>query len=468
MRSWKKAASLFLLIAAGLMPQANAADDTEFRHSGEMRMRYFNDLNSSGVAASDQRADTAMRFKYGVAARKGETLQAYVRVIHNSLLGSQNTQTGEFGNVGVPLPAGAPPQNLEAATQNVLIVNRAWGLWKANESLSFRVGRFGINVADGAVFSENDWQPVPTAHEGLEVAVDTDFAKISAFFTKTNELSLPPVSETGRPSSDPERNLYILTADLKNLPDAVKTANAHFVYITRDRTEPPASPTATQFLNGSQTIQHVGVTLGGELSGFIYKATGVLQMGIFSRTEFEQQISASMVDALVGYTNTDVSNIRITAGFHSDSGNSAGYNSATSEKNERYQPMFYERHDYAGLLDLLNWGNLTYWNAEASFYPAENFELGARFYMFSQSRAADPDGPAFGPRHAALYGPQGFALGERSLGNELDAYGTKYYDGGFKVHARMSGFFPGDYFKNGTIKRDKPIVQLMFQGAFEF
>jgi hypothetical protein len=58
---------LFVLIM--LNPQAvRAADDTEFKNSGEVRLRYFNDLNSTGREASGQQADTQARFKFNVAA----------------------------------------------------------------------------------------------------------------------------------------------------------------------------------------------------------------------------------------------------------------------------------------------------------------------------------------------------------------------------------------------------------------
>jgi Alginate export len=363
--------------------------------------------------------------------------------------------------VNTPAPATGATSS-KTPTDNLLLVNRAWGLWKANESLSFRIGRFGITVADGAVFAENDWQPVPTAHEGLEAVVDTDMAKLSVYFLKTNELLMAPTGEIGDPSSDPERNLYMISGDLKNLPDAIKTANLHFVLANRDQTK-TTTPAA---VIGSQLLQHIGLTLGGDISGFIYKATGAYQSGFYSKSStLDQKLNAYMVDALVGYANSEAANIRVTAGYHMDSGNKSDFVAATSDSYERYQTLYYERHDYAGLLDLLGWGNLSYWNAEASFYPAEDFEMGSRFFMFSQTEGGDPEGLKFGPRHLSLTAG---APGDKSLGTEVDAYGTKYYDGGYKVQARLSGFFPGAYFKNGTPSRDKPIVQAMFQGAFEF
>ena len=438
-----------------------AADDTEFRNSGEFRMRYFHDFSTTGRDPSGQRADTTGRFKFNIAARKGETLNAYLSVIHRSQFGSQNTETGEYSSADGSVNG----SSTTASTNNLLLVNRAWGAWKASETLSFKVGRFGIAVADGLVFSENQWEDVPTAHEGLEAAFDMDFAKFSFFFTKTNELTLPPTNQTGAPNSDPERNLHLATLDLKNLPDAVKTANLHFVLVTRDASETSATPPV---LIGAQNWQHVGLTLGGDFGSIIYKLTGAYQVGSLSKTQaLNQKLNAHMYDAMLGYYLPDSANFKFAVGYHVDSGNKADFTGA-SDESQRYQTLYYDRHDTAGLMDFLRWGNLTYWNVDTSFMPSDDFEMGARVYLFSQTKSGDPAGSALGERYRQGIELASVAANEQNLGSEVDAYGTKFYDGGFKVGVRLGAFMPGSYFKNGTGKREKPIIQGMFQGSFEF
>lgn len=439
---------------------ARAADDTEFKNSGEFRMRYINNFNATGQDSSGQMADTFARFKLNIAARKGENLQAYISALHVSEFGSQNTDNGDYSTVNTNSTSNT------AATNNLLLVSRAWGLWKATDTLSFRVGRFGINIADGLVFSDNDWENVPTAHEGLEAAFDTDYAKLSVFFVKTNELALPPLNQSGAPNSDPERNFYLLTADVKNLPDVIKTANLHVLAVTRDRTDDGQNPPVKTY--GGQTWQHIGLTLGGDFHGFIYKATGAYQQGYFSRmTSLDQRISAYMYDVLIGWEKEENAKVKITAGLHVDTGNESSFNATSSDKTQRYQTLYYQEHDTAGLMDLIRWGNLTYWHAEAIYTPTEDFEAGLRYLSFSQTQAGDPSGISLGDRFSGI-GLSTVAVGERNIGSEIDIFGSKSYDGGFKIGVEIAGFLTGDYFKAGTIHRDRPILQGLFEGSFEF
>ena len=36
-------------------------------------------------------------------------------------------------------------------------------------------------------------------------------------------------------------------------------------------------------------------------------------------------------------------------------------------------------------MDVLRWGNLTYWNLDASIEPVESFEVGARYSVFTRT-----------------------------------------------------------------------------------
>ena len=457
----------FALLSALLVASnsAHAADDTEFKNSGEFRMRYINNFNATGQDASGQNADTTGRFKLNIGARKGENLQAYLSVLHVSQFGSQNTETGDYSTVSTSANSGSTTTGT-ASTNNLLIVSRAWGLWKATDTLSFRVGRFGINIADGLVFSDNEWENVPVAHEGLEAAFDTDYAKLSVFFIKTNELNSAPLNQSGAPNSDPERNFYLLTADVKNLPDVIKTANFHALAVTRDRTDDGQNPPVKTY--GAQTWQHVGVTLGGDVHGFIYKVTGAYQQGSFSKVpSLDQKINAYMYDVLIGWEKEENATFKITAGLHMDTGNDASFLATTADKTQRYQTLYYQKHDTSGLMDFIKWGNLTEWNVEATYIPSEDFEAGIRYSMFSQTQAGDPNGVALGDRYSSISATT-VALGERNIGSEIDVFGTKSYEGGFHIGIELGGFMPGDYFKLGSINRSRAILQGIFQGSFEF
>ncbi len=403
---------------------AQAADETEFKNSGEFRLRYFNDMNATGREAAGPRADTTSRFKWNVSARKGEKVQGYLSLVHSSQFGATS---GTFDS---------------NAASNLLIVNRAWGWWRATDTVSLKVGRIGIEIADGSVFSENDWENMPTAHEGLQVAIDTSFADLSIYALKLAELG-----KTEAVSADNETNTYVLSADLKNMPESVKMANVHVAQLMSDTPE-------------GQNIQAVGATLGGDIAGFNYKATLASQMGVTTKTSTaETKASGMMYDILVGYSMPEMMGLKLNVGYHSDTGD----DSTTTDKNEGYLAGFYEKHNNAGLMDVVRWGNLTYLSVGATLNPSEDYEVGAGYYMFS--RSTDKDDASFGERFTSLSGGNGTG---KDIGSELDIFANKSYDGGFKMGARFGTFMPGAYLKDGATKRDKSLMQAMLQASMSF
>lgn len=440
-----KRVALLVAAVAATTATAKAAEDVEFKQSGEFRVRYFNDINATGQEASGQKADTTGRFKYNVSARKGESLQAYASFLHNAQFGAQRSFSGEYADA--------------------LLVSRAWGWWKASDSLSFKVGRFGIEIADGAVFAENDWEDVPVAHEGLQLAWDFDFAKLNAFAVKTHDNNKTgAATNAGDPSSDPERNFYMLSLDIKNLPEAIKMANVHFIQMNQDQYATGAAPTGLQA--GYMNAQHVGFTVGGDVSNIMYKGTAAFQFGTFNKDDrttpaTDQKLSANMFDLMVGYSMPETLGLKVSAGFHQDSGAEAGSDM------KQYQPMYYDKHNYAGLMDVVRWGNLTYWNLNASVLPVEDLEVGAGFYMFSRTK--DSGTTTLGERYSGISTATGsVAEGEKDLGSEVDVYANKSYDNNLKIGARFGAFMPGTYLKDGEVKVDKTLMQAMLQASLEF
>jgi hypothetical protein len=73
-----------------------------------------------------------------------------------------------------------------------------------------------------------------------------------------------------------------------------------------------------------------------------------------------------MFDLMVGYSMPETMGLKLSAAYHMDSGD----DNAGDDKTETYQPLYYDSHKYAGLMDILGWGNLTYWNINASVMPA--------------------------------------------------------------------------------------------------
>ncbi len=441
---------LVLAVATlGVAVSVSAADDVEMKHSGEFRMRYHNMMDSTGVKdAKDSMAGLNHRFKWNVTARKGESLQAFLSLIHNGGWGHDAATGNPDGHTATPDGIGD--------SQNMVLVNRAWGWWKSTDMLSFKFGRFGIEIADGAVFAESDWGPIPTAHEGVMGAWDMDFAKVSFFGVKTDEFgNLPAAALT----NDAERNLYGASLDFKNMPEAIKMANFHFVQEVQD--EHAASPGG-----GARNTQRLGLTVGGDTMNLLYKATAAYVTGkekdrVAAGANPSYDINSMMYDLMLGYSMPDTMGLKITAGFHSDTGDKTG----TATKDESYDPFYYDGHNYAGLMDVVGWGNSTYMNFNVSMMATETLEAGVGYYMFS--RTTNEDGVNFGDSYSTALGA--LALGtDKAIGSEIDVFVNKAYENGFKIGVRYSAFMPGKSLKDATPKTDQTMSDLFLQASLNF
>ena len=439
---------LALIVSAiAMTATAHAQDATEFKNGGEFRVRYENFFNKSGMEQGQPEQHTDARLKWDMNIRKGEKLQAHVTLLHNARFGGASST----GDVNIAQTA------YNTGDNNALNVNRAWGWWRASDAVSFKVGRIGIEFADGAVFSENDWEAVPVTFEGLNIAFDTSFAMFNAYGIKAREAvtgkPVTPATTTGYVgNTDPEANFYMLTMDLKNMPSAIKMANIHLMDYMDD-----GATAAT----GTTNLQHIGATVGGDVSGFMYKATAAFQFGTALKTvAVDQKASGSMFDLMVGYGLPETMGLKLSAGFHSDSGDDG----TTGDKQEGYQTLYYDRHNYGGLMDVVNWGNSTYFNLNASIMPMEDLEAGLGFYSFS--RTTDKDGITFG-RGISAASAAGISS-DKSVGSEVDVFANKSYGPDLKIGARYSLFMPGDALKNATVKMDKTMHGAYLQASIAF
>ncbi len=457
-------AGLLLFCAALVGSQAHAVDDVDFKPSGEFRARYFNDVNSTGLSSgtgegAGQRADNVARLTTNVLARKGETLQVFGSFVYNVQFGANNSSDGSWGRAS----SSALTEN------NSVIVNRAWGLWKVTNSVAAKVGRLGIALGDGSVFSENTWQRVPTEQDGIDVVWDIDVMKLRLIAIKTHEYSLlsnlgsggtGPVSSF---ATDPERNFYGVSSDVRNLPVFMKVANLHAFQISSD---PVADSSSSR---GRDNWEHYGVSIAGEYAHFGYHVDGAYQTGHISifqaanTTALAQNLSANMVDVELNYTVPEWINFKIALGGHRDSG--SDHSAAT----RTYQPLYYDRHQYAGFMDVVGWGNLTYGNLVFTVTPREEFVLGLGGYLFSRTQTATSVN--FGDRYSALATDQtaGQFDGSRALiGTELDGFAERTFEGSFKLDAHATVFIPGAYLRDGARLHNRTMAQIFFEGTLPF
>ena len=458
---------MFLLSAVSgvvFCQMAQATEEVDFKPSGEFRARYFNDINGSGLTAGSppgagQKADSAARLTTNLLARKGETLQAYGSFLYNLQFGADNTYDGVAGMA----PSSTVSEN------NSLLVNRAWGLWKVTNSVIAKVGRLGLAFGDGSVFSENTWERVPTAHDGIDVLWDVDAVKLRLIGIKTHEYStLPnlgaggagPVTST---TNDPERNFYGVSADIRNLPAALKSANFHAFQINSD------SVTDGTSSRGRDNWEHYGFSLVGDYQHFEYRLAGAYQtghIGIFQAAVADsaaQNLSANMIDFELNYSVPDWAGFKVAAGGHRDSG------SDHTQTTRAYQPLYYDRHSFSGLMDTVGWGNVTYGDLIFSIAPREDFEIGLGTYVFMRSQAAT--GVNFGERFTALSTAQtngDFAASRALIGTEVDLFAARTFESNFKLDAHVALFIPGAYLRDGPVAHNQTLAQVMVEGVLPF
>ena len=98
-------------------------------------------------------------------------------------------------------------------------------------------------------------------------------------------------------------------------------------------------------------------------------------------TATETDISANMMDLEFGYSLPEMMSSRFHAGYHMDSGTPG----TGATKNETYDGFYYDKHNNAGLMDVVGWGNLTYMRAGFTLSPMEDLTVAAEYFMFTQT-----------------------------------------------------------------------------------
>lgn len=437
-----------LVILAGVLAVSTAAQaqDAEFKHSGEFRLRYYNDMTPSGNKdIPENRSDIEARMKLGLTMQKGQAAKAHVTLIHGTLLGTERGQN---------TPDGLTNPNAYAAfnRDNGLMVNEAYGWAAFSEKMFIKAGRFNIDFGGGEFISSDDHKLIPITHEGLALGYDLDFAKALVALVKDKELPLQPGMD-----SDPEQHRFMVGVDLKNLPEFLNTASLSFSNFNR-----------SENASGAANLQVYGLTLGGEVSGFDYRAVLGMQSGIASQTSgatpTEIKNDAMMYDLRVGFAMPETMGLKVWANYHSDSGD----DDVADSKNSRYNGLYYNSHKFAGLMDIFGWGNLTYWAVGADIAPAEDMTVGLGLYGFSKTKEKDNtiNNGTNNDRFANFRG--GMANDKADLGMELDVYAQKKYANGLIIDAMVGAFMPGAAFKDATPKREATIIQAMLTGTLTF
>ena len=450
---------LALAVLMAFMPTANAQDTAkaEFTPSAEYRARYFWMQNPGGDAdtmGTDSFANH--RFKLGASFKANEKFSAHISLLHDASFGQMNAETtGQFDqSVG------------GAHEENFMNVYEAYATWMVSEDFNLKVGRQGFQMADGSVMALNDWQQQPTAFEGVLGSFEAEFGRFQAFAFKYKELT----GAAGHPtagssaSKDPEHNAYGINFDLKTMPEWLKSLNVHVIKDNADGivqavATPITDPTVNS-LTGHDTIRY-GVNAAFAFSMFDAKAWYEMQSGKYTNalddgTVADLDAAGTMYQLEIGASFEEFMKSRFYAQYHVDSGDTDG----TDGEQGTYDPYFYERHANAGLMDLIGWGNLTYIQVGGTLMPMDNTTVGVAYTMFSRTENDSASRPGDNGGTLAAGGTSD------KIGDEIDLWAERAYDGGLSTVLRLGYFTPGSYLKDGGSEDN--IMHVMLEGKLTF
>jgi hypothetical protein len=480
--------ALALAAFLAFLPNAHAAtsSDKQFTPDLEFRLRYIFEDNQSatGSIAPNNGNNVEQRLKIGGQYKFSEKFSVTAHLIQSALWGSQDLYV--FNGDGTPgawSSGDGSGQHGGASSNNMLAVNEAYGTWLVNDDFVLRFGRGGLTMGDGSVISTNDWQPVPTSFDGVLGTYDMDFGRFSAWVIKFSQYdngtaALPykvlgnNPATSGAANSDPEADAYGLSFDLKRMPEWLKMVNIHVIQNSKDNTPGAfysaayaADPTSRM----GQNILRYGLALGGNAGMFDYKADvagmngnyycgGSIATGCAS-TGGVQALSASamMAQGELGLNFPEFMKARVFAKYHYDSGDSDTAANQTSVK--AYDPYFYDRHAGSGNMEVIGWGNLTFYTAGLSVMPTDQTNVTLQYYYFQKTESAGRMNPGRFGDMMAFTSDQ-----DDNLGQEVDLIAEHKYDGGFAIMTSVGLFMPGSSVKNGLA--EDPAGQLMTAGGF--
>lgn len=419
---------LFACASLMLISSAMAADGADVKINGEIRAR-FSGQENAGFAEKSWDNETEQRTWIGFTFTKSEDLTARVTLV----------AAGTWGNEGDTNTSGELANDADKG----VVVYEAWAFWKAMDNFSIKLGRGALDLADGSVVSKNDYEQLPYSFEGVVGLYFHEMVNLSVFAVKgMND------NDTG---DDADVNFYALAADFKVAPEFLKTFNVMAL-------QSKATGINAIAADDSDEKLRLSLTLAGDTNGVDYRGTYAMYSGEFTTSGTATDHKASMMDLEVGYTLKDVMNLRVAALYHTDSGDD---NAATGDI-ETYDPFFYNKHDNAGKMDIVGWGNSTYIKLGASLEPMEMLTVGLDYYMFSKTEAADD-----------VYGTDGSGLGtaiagdsatDDDVGSEIDLWVKKVLSNGAEVHAHYGMFQVGDTF--GATAKD--VSEMEVGATFRF
>lgn len=401
---------------------AFSAEDTKFLWEGEYRSR---GLLQENVLNSGQNANDVFSHRLMLKAEFEPNDRLDARV---SGILFQNWGEDVRGFSGI---------REDSETENFRIFE-AYGEWHLSSAFFLKFGRWGLDFGNGALVSKNLDDDVPYSFDGVMLGYDA-----SNFELRLGALRISDWASDLGFTADPDSSAYFASLNLKSWEPVFKFFQ---IYFFREQKDGYNNATTGRSLE-AESSNHFGVSAKGDYNKFFYTADYVQYSGEF--TSLNQNIDGNLVHIKAGFTLKEKNDFKLFLVYHFDTGD----NDATTQS-EFYRPLYYNHHKYAGVLDLLSFGNLTYLGLGASILSNDKNQFILQALSFS--RTSDSDGVR-GISFDGSNGATGFIsddivtnasnITDQDIGLEIDFVYNRSFDSGVNLEFITGAFLVGDYLK---------------------
>jgi hypothetical protein len=268
--------------------------------------------------------------------------------------------------------------------------------------------------------------------------------------------------QSGGNTVDPDESAYFSRLSFKSFGKLFETADFLFL-----RLQSANFQDADLGINiTGSSLNRLGFSLGGSRSGAFYQLDYVNLLGSYNDGLSAQ---AYMAHLKLGFKFGDKNPASFYLIGHYDTGDDAN----TVDTVESYRPLYYNHHEYAGLMDLLAWGNLTYFGVGGTLTTSGVLEIKAQVLRFQLTD------PSTGPSSISYLGygndqalisqavqENSNGVSENQLGTELDLVFNREFASGAYLELILGVFLPDQYFE--SYGRSDEIYSLRLTTGFEF
>lgn len=307
----------------------------------------------------------------------------------------------------------------------------ASGDWNISESFTVRLGKAPYDTDLHQVFSQNDYELYPTVFEGVFLSYSTEISNYhfwGGYF--------PDRWQGGEEVLGGQYSLG-MNLDVKVISAFLNRALFHLVALADSLS-----------VASEQKTTRLGLSLQGQITRFNMDYS---ILTVFHGEGLGFKFNEDMQHISIGYSKTDWLDSYFFASYHRDS--------------LSYDPWLYDRHENGGLLDILQWGNLTYILAGYKAKVWHWFDLEARCYFLRSTTS--------GPVQLGLYGSRlidqnAISSYKKPLGWEMDLRLMKNINEEFIVTLLGGVFVYDEELKSALGKGDKYYSQLQLSAKYIF